>query len=202
MTVLNELPLRERKKAMTRQAILDAAERLFEERGYDNVTVAEISDEANVSVKTLFVYFRSKEELAFADTWLIDGILESLRKRGEKGAAHAVADVLISAASAQKGDLGVEGFYRGYGQSAALESALLRFWASYEDRITALFAEETGAEATPAHRLLAIQLVGIPRMATSRELRDALKGLSPRQATEGLKKVLLAASVAIDGASH
>ena len=49
---LRALPLRERKRVMTRQAILDAAERLFEERGFEHVTVAQIADAANVSVKT------------------------------------------------------------------------------------------------------------------------------------------------------
>jgi len=198
MTAVDELPLRERKKAITRQAILDAAERLFEERGYDNVTTAEIANEANISEKTLFVYFRSKQELAFADTWLIDRILEALRNRGAGGPAHAVADVLISAAKEQRDDLGVEGFYRGYGQSAALESALLRFWASYEDRITAQLAAESTTDATPAHRLLAIQLVGIPRMATSREVRDTLDGLSAEQSTKRLKALLRAAADSID----
>src|ERR1700760_3811484 len=61
------MSLRERKKHLTRQALLAAADRLFEARGYDNVTVAEIADAANISVKTLFTYFASKEDLAFAD---------------------------------------------------------------------------------------------------------------------------------------
>jgi AcrR family transcriptional regulator len=52
---------------MTLRTVIDAAERLFEQRGYDNVTVAEIADSANISVKTLFTYFASKEDLAFAD---------------------------------------------------------------------------------------------------------------------------------------
>jgi len=39
---------RERKKLMTRQAILDAAQAMFAERGYDNVTVAEIADAVNI----------------------------------------------------------------------------------------------------------------------------------------------------------
>ena len=65
----SELPggLRERKKRQTRAAILAAAGELFEARGYEHVTVAEIADAASISVKTLFTYFRSKEDLAFAD---------------------------------------------------------------------------------------------------------------------------------------
>ena len=59
--------LRERKKRLTRAAIFAAAERLFSERGFEDVTVAEIADAANISVKTLFTYVRAKEELVFSD---------------------------------------------------------------------------------------------------------------------------------------
>jgi AcrR family transcriptional regulator len=55
--------LRERKKAMTRRAISDAATRLFMERGFDAVTLAEVGEAAGVSIKTIFNYFGSKEEL-------------------------------------------------------------------------------------------------------------------------------------------
>ncbi|GAA3158697.1 helix-turn-helix domain-containing protein [Nonomuraea salmonea] len=41
--------LRELKKQRTRQALIEAALRLFEDKGYENVTVAEIADAAEVS---------------------------------------------------------------------------------------------------------------------------------------------------------
>src|ERR1700754_4943451 len=89
-------PLRERKKAITRQALIDAAERLFEERGFDEVTVAEIADNANVSVKTLFVYFRSKEDLVFSDYDLLDSLVAALASRPDTTPpATAVANALI-----------------------------------------------------------------------------------------------------------
>jgi AcrR family transcriptional regulator len=55
------LGLRERKKMETRRVIAETARALFEQRGFDAVTVAEVADAANVSVKTLFTYFQSKE---------------------------------------------------------------------------------------------------------------------------------------------
>ncbi len=95
--------LRERKKLLVRRAILDSAERLFEARGFDAVTVAEIADAANVSVKTLFVYFRSKEDLAFAVTGLIDALVAALRGADAKQALEkAQAEWL--ALDAKKGD--------------------------------------------------------------------------------------------------
>ncbi|HVV21416.1 MAG TPA: TetR family transcriptional regulator [Pseudonocardiaceae bacterium] len=57
--------LRERKKQATRQRISDVATVLFAERGFDNVTVAEVADAANVSKMTVFNYFPHKEELIF-----------------------------------------------------------------------------------------------------------------------------------------
>lgn len=57
------LGLRERQKAERRQAISDAATALFLQRGFDAVTMAEVADAAGVSIKTIFNYFGSKEEL-------------------------------------------------------------------------------------------------------------------------------------------
>ncbi|MEV4376076.1 helix-turn-helix domain-containing protein [Streptosporangium sp. NPDC049644] len=58
---------RERKKAATRAAILEAATALFLERGFDGVSVREIADKADVSPKTVFTHFPQKEALVFSD---------------------------------------------------------------------------------------------------------------------------------------
>ena len=55
--------LRERQKFERRRAISDAATRLFMEHGFDSVTMAEVAEAAGVSIKTIFNYFGSKEEL-------------------------------------------------------------------------------------------------------------------------------------------
>lgn len=65
---MGEPGLRERKKQRTREAIATVALTLFAERGYQQTTVAEIAEAAEVSKGTLFAYFPSKEEIVFADT--------------------------------------------------------------------------------------------------------------------------------------
>jgi AcrR family transcriptional regulator len=59
--------LRERKKRMTREAIAAAALDLFERQGYAATTIAQIAAAADVSPRTVFGYFASKEELIFLD---------------------------------------------------------------------------------------------------------------------------------------
>src|SRR3954454_18213151 len=58
--------LRERKKRQTREAIAAAAMALFQARGFEAVTVAEVGQAADVSEKTVFNYFATKEDLVFA----------------------------------------------------------------------------------------------------------------------------------------
>ncbi|HEY6762372.1 MAG TPA: helix-turn-helix domain-containing protein [Baekduia sp.] len=76
--------LRERKKRATRDAILLAARRLFMDKGFDDVTVAEIAAAADVSEKTVFNHFPTKEDLALAggEERLAD-VLEAIRTRPE-----------------------------------------------------------------------------------------------------------------------
>ncbi|GLZ37299.1 TetR/AcrR family transcriptional regulator [Actinokineospora sp. NBRC 105648] len=194
---LAALPLRARKKALTRASIVAAAERLFGERGFDNVTVAEIADAANVSVKTLFVYFRSKEDLVLTDTGLIDALLSALRARpAETTHAEAVARMLLDLLARDSPAAGqwVEGFDRGREESEALRSGLLRRWAEYEDTVTAHLAAEAGVPATPDMRLHAIALVGIVRTLVAPEIRALVGSLGPAEATAALRDWLLVAT--------
>ncbi|WP_153035639.1 TetR/AcrR family transcriptional regulator [Amycolatopsis sp. YIM 10] len=80
--------LRERKKQRTRRALMETAYRLFEQKGYDQTTTAEIAAAAEVSTATFFNHFPTKEDLLFADDgWrLLETGLDVLKapRTGEK----------------------------------------------------------------------------------------------------------------------
>src|SRR5437588_7853527 len=83
--------LRERKKQQTRQLIFDAASRLFAERGFDAVTVAEVARAADVSEVTVFNYFPTKEDLFFGGMDVFEGqLVEAVRRRAAGESALAV----------------------------------------------------------------------------------------------------------------
>src|SRR3954467_5331377 len=77
--------LRERKKQRTRQLIADTARRLFAERGFEQVTVAEIAREAEVSQATVFNYFPAKEDLFYSRLEAFEELLLTAIREREPG---------------------------------------------------------------------------------------------------------------------
>src|SRR5437870_10519437 len=83
--------LRERKKQQTRQQIFDAASRLFEAKGFDRVTVAEVARAADVSEVTVFNYFPTKEDLFFGGMDAFEEqLVEAVRRRAAGESVLAV----------------------------------------------------------------------------------------------------------------
>jgi AcrR family transcriptional regulator len=111
--------LRDRKRERTRRALLEAAVDLFEDRGYEETTVADIAAAAEVGTRTFFNYFASKEELLFPEQDLrvraavaaiasrrpgerpVEVLLRALRAAGDNPGEHLV-DNLSARIAAQR----------------------------------------------------------------------------------------------------
>src|SRR3954454_14118293 len=83
--------LRARKKRVARETIAATARRLFAERGFDAVTVSDVAAAADVSQKTVFNHFATKEDLAFAGRE--EGIAQFVAAITERPAGTSVLDV-------------------------------------------------------------------------------------------------------------
>jgi AcrR family transcriptional regulator len=72
---------KERERLLRRNLILDAAEKVIFEKGIDSSTMDEIAEMAELSKGTLYLYFKSKEDIQFAIFQRGAGILNSLMQK-------------------------------------------------------------------------------------------------------------------------
>lgn len=142
--------LRERKKRATRDAIATTARRLFAARGFDAVTVAEIAAAADVSEKTVFNHFATKEELVFAGGEARLARLQAAIVQRPPGTSvldvfRANSEAMLDAIAAGEGEdrLVVPRIVR---DSPALQERLAAGWAREADGLAAVVAEATGAD--------------------------------------------------------
>src|ERR1700704_5934984 len=92
-----ELGLREHKKERTRRLISETARRLFGERGFEAVTVAEVAAAAEVSEATVFNYFPSKEDLFYSGLEAFEEmLLDAIRDRPAGESALAAFSRFVS----------------------------------------------------------------------------------------------------------
>ena len=169
--------LRERKKRLTREAIFAAARGLFSERDFDDVTVAEIADAANISVKTLFTYVGSKEELLFSGgPTVLDAVVEAVRNRKlAQTPLVAAGQALLAAVDDGDQDTNIDAFLRMAGRGQAARSRLRALWDETEDALTeALAARKDGPRELATRRLTAAQIMVLVRTVTSAEVSDLI----------------------------
>jgi len=83
---------RERRKRRTRDSIVEAARSLFLERGFEQTTLTEVAERADIAASTLFTHFSTKADLFFADyNLLVDDFVDALmgRDRSQESAIDA-----------------------------------------------------------------------------------------------------------------
>jgi AcrR family transcriptional regulator len=186
--------LRERKKEQTRRLIADTARRLFAERGFDAVTVAEVARAADVAEKTVFNYFPTKEDLFYSgmeafEERLLDAVRE--REPGETVLAAFRRFVLqpqgvFATRGAGEGGPGGPGateqlrsITRVITESPALLARERAVLARYADALAALIASDTGAGPDDLEpRIAAHALLGVHRSLIEYVRRRALAGAS------------------------
>jgi AcrR family transcriptional regulator len=181
------LGLRERKKQRTREAILETALRLFSERGFDAVSVAEIADAVEVSVRTVYNYFPTKEHLVFDRMEAFEAaLLAAIRDRGPgESALEAFRRfVLTSSVRLETKEAGevVATAARMISASPALQAHEREVLSRYTHSLAALLAKETGASADDVEPWIAANaLMGVHRALLDDARRRALAGRRTRR---------------------
>jgi AcrR family transcriptional regulator len=155
--VIDQPGRRERKKALTRKTIADAALALFLEHGYDAVGVREIAAAADVAQTTLFAHFPTKEALAFdqdqdRERALVRAVAERAPGQPVLHALHqAVRSLVLGCADPDQARFWA--LVDGSEQLRAYESTM---WLRHADALAAALAAGLGqVEASPSTRALA-----------------------------------------------
>ena len=145
-----QLGRRERKKQQMREHIAETARRLFGERGFEGVTVAEVAREADVAEQTVYNYFPTKEDLVY---WRLESfeerLLEAVRDRepGESIPSAFGRWILDQRGLLAEAPLSPEliALTRMIVESPALRGREQQIFARFTDSLAELIAAETGA---------------------------------------------------------
>jgi AcrR family transcriptional regulator len=194
-----ELGLRERKKQRTRRHIADTARRLFAERGFDAVTVAEIARAAEVAQATVFNYFPTKEDLFYSRLEAFeDELMAAIRDRkpGESVLA-GFAGFLLD----QRGVLAMDGpggedeateqvrtVSRVITESPALLARERQVFDRYADTLAEFIAQDTGAEpGDVVPRVVANAIIGLHRALIGYVRAQAAAGAPAGRIRDGVR---------------
>jgi AcrR family transcriptional regulator len=191
--------LRERKKQQTRQLIADTARRLFAERGFEGVTVAEVARRADVSEATVFNYFPTKEDLFYSGLEEFEEkLLAAVRDRKPgMSVLAAFRDFMLvergvfdmkAAGGDDEATERVRTITRVITESPALLARERQVFAEYSSSLAALIAEETGAatgDVLPA--AAANALIGVHRSLIDYVRERTMAGARASQISRGVR---------------
>lgn len=164
--------LRERKKERTRQALTEAALSLFASQGFEHTTVEEIAAACEVSPRTFFRYFATKEDVLFED-------------------ADARMQRLVDAIASQPPDASALGAMRG---------GILELSEEYERDRATIQARAQVFEATETLRVRKAERMGACEDALAQALADrtAAGGTTPFETRLVVAAAMAALRTSID----
>jgi len=139
---------RERKKAATRQSIADAALRLFLDRGYDQVSIRDIADAADVSTTTLFKHFTGKEALVFDEDEDREAeLVAAVRQRAAgQGILDALREHALTTGLPYAADPQLAKFISLVDSTPVLREYAERMWTRHTEALSAAIADEAGVD--------------------------------------------------------
>ncbi|MGW4163960.1 TetR family transcriptional regulator [Streptomyces sp. NPDC004788] len=189
--------LRERKKQRTRDALVRVALELFTTQGYERTTVDEIADAVDVSQRTFFRYFATKEDVAFAVQQMVEQrFLRSLTERPpEEGPFDALRNAVLGGwdtiGEAIEEVVPVELYLRTFHlieSTPALLAVHLRRSTEMEDTLARVIAEREGLDVDedPRPRIAVAAFGGVMRVTGQLWVRgedrtlDSIRALTER----------------------
>ena len=186
-----EQGLRARKKEQTRRLIGDAAARLFAERGFDAVTVANVARAADVSEGTVFNYFPTKEDLFYDQMEVFESaLLEAVQARAPgESVLTAFRRVLLDRSRGLEEEeraAVIEKAARLIADSPALQAREREIVARSTQALADLIAAETNAAPDDVQPwVVANALMGVQRALSEQVRAAAVAGTrGPRLARE------------------
>ncbi|HEV3229705.1 MAG TPA: TetR family transcriptional regulator [Solirubrobacteraceae bacterium] len=190
-----ELGLRERKKQHTRQLISDTARRLFAERGFEQVTVADVARAADVSEGTVFNYFPAKEDLVYGRMEAFEEeMMRAIRERpsGESMLSAFGRFVLeprgLLATNDAQASEELAKVTRVIAESPALLAREIQIFERYTRTLAGLIAQETGnAHDDVEAWVTANALIGVHRALIDHVRRQVLAGVPTPRIARGVR---------------
>jgi AcrR family transcriptional regulator len=160
---------RARKKLKTRQALIQAAMRLYREKGFEGVTIGAIAQEADVAPRTFFSYFETKEDvfLGRGDERL-ERLVEAIQSRGRREPIlKAVQAVLLQERERPRTPEATQGpDLSELLEHPSIVGRLRQRWNRWEDLLAEAIAKDVGARpGDPEPRVVAAALTGAIRVA-------------------------------------
>jgi AcrR family transcriptional regulator len=172
---------RERKKAEVRQRISDVATALFLRRGFDQVSVSEIAEAADVARPTVFAHFPRKEDLFFDCYPEVAGQLtQAIRQRPARtSAVSALRDALAAATQAGQAPYGLGADMIPWWRTVAASRTLQARARELADQLAADLAQAMAATGTAEPELATALAVAACRTVHLQAVRAILAGEDP-----------------------